>query len=272
VAESRGVGFVDAATLAGWLRDGTRTTYLLDVRTPDEFARGSAPAAVHAPGGQLVQSTDQWIGTRGARIVLLDDDGVRAPMTAQWLRQLGHEAHVLEGRVAAAAQISAPPVSALAIPRPATMSAAELAEKLRDGAVQVIDLRPSASFRKEHIAGAVWSIRPRIANAADATKTIVLVADDPEVAALAALDLTESGAREVKLLAGGQEAARTQGIAMASTPGTPADADRIDFLFFTAARHEGDEAAARQYLTWEIGLVDQLDAAERASFKIAGGP
>ncbi len=51
-------------------------------------------------------------------------------------------------------------------------------------------------------------------------------------------------------------------------PDNPVDADCIDFLFFTAARHDGDEAAARAYLTWEIGLVGQLDAQERGAFRI----
>ena len=126
------------------------------------------------------------------------------------------------------------------------------------------------SYRKEHIDGAVWSIRPRVATVADARKAVVLVADDPAIAALAALDLAEAGVRDVRVLAGGHEAAKAAGLEVASTPGDPADADCIDFLFFTAGRHEGDEAAARQYLAWEIGLVDQLDAAERGSFRIAG--
>ena len=76
------------------------------MRTPEEFAAGAVPGFVHAPGGQLVQATDQWIGTRGARVVLVDDEEVRAPMTAQWLRQLGHEAYVLAGGVAAAAPLA----------------------------------------------------------------------------------------------------------------------------------------------------------------------
>ena len=45
----------------------------------------------------------------------------------------------------------------------------------------------------------------------------------------------------------------------------------IDFLFFTSKRHEGSAEAARQYLAWEIGLVDQLDAQERAAFRIPSG-
>ena len=47
------------------------------------------PGAVSAPGGQLVQATDQYAGTLGARIVLVDDHEVRAVMTASWLKQMG---------------------------------------------------------------------------------------------------------------------------------------------------------------------------------------
>jgi rhodanese-related sulfurtransferase len=67
-----------------------RTLYLLDVRTVDEFRAGHLPGAHSAPGGQLVQATDFYIGTRHARVVLVDDaDTVRATVTASWLIQLG---------------------------------------------------------------------------------------------------------------------------------------------------------------------------------------
>lgn len=273
LARARGVEFVSAGQAGQWRADETRTLYLLDVRTQEEFAGNRAPAFTHAPGGQLVQTTDHWIGTRGARIVLLDDELVRAPMTAQWLRQLGHEAYVLEGGVAAGNKIETPRAPAGEIPPgPGQIAAGELGKKLSDGNLLVIDLRPSTSYRNEHVAGAVWSIRPRVATHAKAASAIVLVADRPEIAALAALDLAEAGMRDVRVLTGGHEAARAAGLQMASTPSAPADAECVDHLFFTAGRHEGDEAAARQYLTWEIGLVDQLDDAERNSFRIAGAP
>src|SRR2546430_76942 len=73
------------------------------------------------------------------------------------------------------------------------MAPRELAEDLGRGRAQILDVRPSMASRKGHIAQAVWSIRPRIAATADRSKTAVLVADDPGIAALAALDVGEAG-------------------------------------------------------------------------------
>src|SRR5229473_1019135 len=53
-----------------------------------------------APGGQLVQATDEWVGVRHARLVLADDDGVRATLAASWLIQMGwRNVHVLDGGI-----------------------------------------------------------------------------------------------------------------------------------------------------------------------------
>jgi rhodanese-related sulfurtransferase len=271
LARARGVVFVSAAAVNDWLGDAGRTTYLLDVRTPEEFTAHAIAGFVHAPGGQLVQATDQWVATRGARLVLLDDEQVRAPVTAGWLRQLGHEAFVLEGGVGAAAKYSWRRHDH-ARDRPALRAVAprEFEDDLRHGRLNVIDLRSSMAYRKAHLANAVWSIRPRIAAAAaERTKAVLLIADEAGVAALAALDLGEAGFRDVRLLAGGHEAARIAGLPIAQTPDYPPDVDCIDFLFFTHARHEGNAEAARQYLAWEIGLLDQLDAQERACLRVA---
>ena len=68
LAAAHGAAFVAPAAAAGWLADASRTTYLLDVRTPEEFAARAVPGFVHAPGGQLIQATDQWVasGVRGS--------------------------------------------------------------------------------------------------------------------------------------------------------------------------------------------------------------
>src|SRR5206468_6696341 len=103
VAARFAIRHIDRATLDAWQGEADRRTiFILDVRTPDEFAAGRLPGSVSAPGGQLVQAIDRWIGTRGARLVLVDDTGIRAIMTAHWLVQMGWDVQVLEGLEGAA--------------------------------------------------------------------------------------------------------------------------------------------------------------------------
>ena len=67
----------------------TRSLYVLDVRSPEEYEAGHLPGARWAPGGQLVQAFDEWVATFNARIVLVDGpDAVRATLTASWLIQM----------------------------------------------------------------------------------------------------------------------------------------------------------------------------------------
>ena len=53
---------------------------------------------------------------RGARLVLVDDDGVRANMSASWLAQMGWEVHVVDGAGAADFNESGPTVEELTRP------------------------------------------------------------------------------------------------------------------------------------------------------------
>src|SRR5258708_247718 len=89
IARKLDIRSVDESALARFRADETRTLYLFDVRDPFEYAAGHVAGALSAPGGQLVQATDQYAGTLNARIVLVDDKEVRAVMTASWLRQMG---------------------------------------------------------------------------------------------------------------------------------------------------------------------------------------
>jgi rhodanese-related sulfurtransferase len=74
-----------------------RTLYRFDVRDGEEYAAGHLPGFRHYPGGQLVQEIDMAAPVRGARILLTDNLGVRADMTASWLAQMGWETYVLDG-------------------------------------------------------------------------------------------------------------------------------------------------------------------------------
>jgi rhodanese-related sulfurtransferase len=257
---------VDAATVRGWAADPQRTLFLCDVRTPEEFAAGSLPTAQHTPGGQLMQAGDQYVGVRGARLVLIDDDGVRAPTVASWLRQMGHDASVLAGGLASG--LALPPADAPQPPALAGIDAATLAARLRRDEVALIDLRPGMAFRAAHIPQARWSIRPALASLLQhETRPVVLVADTPALAAWAATEWPD-GRPAPLLLDGGMAAWREAGEPVAASPDTPPDAQCIDYLFFVHDRHDGNKEAARHYLAWETGLVAQLDPDELAGFRL----
>ncbi len=274
LAQTRGASFITPGQLTEWLADEARTTFIFDVRTPEEFEADGIAGTVHAPGGQLVQATDHWVGVRHARLVLLDSEGVRAPVIAGWLRQLGHEATMLEGGLAALTGVKLPSTRQAAIsPGLKRVTSDEVAALIKQDGVCLIDVRPAMSYRQSHIVQAVWSIRPHIASATtDNTRPVVLVADDPGIAALAAHDLAAAGIEVAGLLDGGPEDWSAAGLTMIATPDEPPDSDCIDFSFFTHERNQGNAEAARQYLAWEVGLVDQLDEQERGSFRIVPAP
>ena len=268
LAERHGVKTVPAATVQEWLQDTTRSTFLCDVRSAEEFAQGSLPGAQHTPGGQLVQATDQYLAVRGARIVVFDAEGVRAPVVASWLAQMGWDASVLKEGVDASLHVDAPRVQPPGIPE---LGDAALAAALQLGA-QAVDIRPGMRYRAGHIAGAVWSIRPRLDRLAlNPQRAVVLLAEDAALAAWAAEDLRRMGVQDICVNTGEPGSWAQAGIAIEATPDVPADSECIDYLFFVHDRHDGNKAAARQYLAWETNLVKQIDERELAGYRFAAG-
>ncbi|MBR0792612.1 thiosulfate sulfurtransferase [Bradyrhizobium manausense] len=114
VAYSAGVRHVGANEMSALVAETGRTLYRFDVRDAEEYTAGHLKGFRHYPGGQLVQETDMAAPVRGARILLTDDKGVRADMTASWLAQMGWEVYVLEGGYAGALEVGPP----LVLPKP----------------------------------------------------------------------------------------------------------------------------------------------------------
>lgn len=266
LADRAGVKIVDAAQVQAWADDGQRSLFLCDVRTAQEFAAGSLPGAQHTPGGQLIQSTDLFVGVRQARLVLVDADGVRAPIVASWLKQLGHDAYVLAQGISSGLALR--PFTAAPAPVLATIDAQTVADALKDATAVLVDLRPSMAFRKAQIEGSVWSIRSLLAGAvAGESRPLVLLADDPAVAQWAALELPQAQRSSLRVLDGGISAWQQAGLPLLENPTYPPKEQCIDFLFFTHDRHAGNKDAARQYLAWETGLLGQMTASEVSSLK-----
>jgi len=272
VARRYCVPVIDRATLAEWQREADRRTlYVLDVRDPAEYRAGHLPGSLMAPGGQLVQETDSWLGVWGARVVLVDDTGVRARMTASWLRRMGWDAvvldHGLEG-IELERGVRQPHTSnfSLAGPEPATVQPAEL---LANPAV-VVDLALSRNHRQGHIPGAWFAIRSRLAEALDklpAAGELVLTSEDGAIARYAAAELNIC--RPVKVLAGGTAAWKATGLSLDTGMG-PLASEPDDVAISARDRPPAErERYMREYLAWEVDLVNQIARDSDCRFHLA---
>jgi rhodanese-related sulfurtransferase len=260
VAYRAGVRRIDAEGLADLAQDRKRTLYRFDVRTPEEYAAGHLPGFRSAPGGQLVQETDVFAPVRGGRIVLADDLGPRADMSASWLAQLGWDVYVLDGGFDGELETGAWRPALPPIPTVETISPEDLAVALGDGAVVVLDLAPSPVHRKGHIPGAWFTIRARLAEAFERIPEglpIVLTSPDGRLARLAAAEVEEISDHPVRVLDGGTEAwAKTGRRLDTDLIRAASDPEDVYKRPYEGADHPRE--AMQAYLDWEFGLVDQL--------------
>jgi hypothetical protein len=125
-------------------------------------------------------------------------------------------------------------------------------------------------YRDGHIKSAIWSIRPQLHEISEKLKeqVVILLAEDKTIARLAAIDIKELGAKSIYINT--QKTADWQAahLPIEKTPNNPPNEHCIDYLFFVHDRHDGNKAAARQYLAWEINLLAQIDEQEKAGFKL----
>jgi rhodanese-related sulfurtransferase len=263
-AERFGVTTIDRATLDAWRADENRTLYVLDVRDPDEYHAGHPVGVASAPGGQLVQSTEAWCPVLGARVVLLDDTGVRATMTASWLRQMGWDVHLLEGGIDGFELESGPWQAApLGIGDVARneINPSQLKDLIDAGDATVIDLAVSVEYEAGHIPDAYWAVRARLASVLPSlpqTANLVFTSEDGIVATLAAPEASELTAAKVHVLAGGTKAWQEAGLPL--TDGLENLADQRDDVWLKPYQSGGSvEDRMREYLTWETDLVANIE-------------
>ena len=264
-----GVRTIDAATLQAWQANSDRTTYVFDVRAPEEFVAAHIPGSVPAPGGQLVQATDRYVGTLGARIVCADDNGVRATMTASWLVQIGWDAVVLEPGAVAMTEAGAHETETPPLPDVPSIDAVALAARMIQ--THVIDVGDSLSHRRAHIPGSRFAIRANmpdnLASLSD-DRPIVLTSSDGRLAALACADLLALGyGREVRALTGGTAAWKAAGLPLKG--GLEGNLDEPkDVWYKPYDMDDAQEGAMKQYLSWEVNLVQQLERDGTTNFRV----
>lgn len=277
VAQRFGIRTIDPATLERWRAEAaTRSLYVFDVRSPEEYAAGHVPGMQHVAGGQLVQETDRHAATWGARVVLVDDDGVRATMTAHWMQRMGWDVAALTldmGAVGTATGADVPRILGLDGAAVPSLDVAALHARLQAGTATVVDLDWSRSFVAGHIPGAWYAIRARLAAAFVALPTaeaIVFTSFDGVLARLAAAEWNGRAPAPVLALTGGTAAWVAAGHTLER--GATRMACAPDDMRLRAREQAGSvEDAMRTYLAWEIDLVHQMATDDDQRFKVMAG-
>ncbi|MGE0415819.1 MAG: rhodanese-like domain-containing protein [Acetobacteraceae bacterium] len=267
VAAKFGVARIDSATLAAWRAEAdSRTLYVFDVRTPEEYSAGHVPGMKHIAGGQLVQETDRHAATWGAWIVCVDDDGVRGVMTAHWLRQMGWNAVAMTVDMSKAGTETGdwmPRTLGLA-PVP-MIDPASLHARLMANEVSVVDVDWSRTYRDGHIPGAWYAIRARLASILPTLPAgqVVFTSSDGVLARLAAADFPGRS----MALAGGTQAWVAAGLPLET--GNDRMATSPDDIRLRAREQAGSvEDAMNAYLSWEIALAEQMATDDDQRFRI----
>jgi rhodanese-related sulfurtransferase len=265
-----GVRTIDRQTYDQWMSErDRRTLYRLDVRTSAEHAAGHPAGFRSSPGGQLVQATDEWVGVRGARLVLFDNLEVRALMTASWLVQMGWDAVVMQpdGIPADRPGLEAPNWPSIPDGGRQPWTPPQLAAQ----EAIVVDVGPSAEYLEGHVPGAHFVLRSRFAEALPnihrANRPLVLTSPDGVLARYAARDAADVVDGPVDVLAGGTAAWSAAGLPLESHVHSWVSPP-IDRYQRPYEGTENPRETMQGYINWELQLVQQMESDGISRFRV----
>jgi rhodanese-related sulfurtransferase len=271
LADRFAIVHIDKATLQRFRDEAdVRSLYLLDVRTPQEYEAGHLAGARSAPSWDVAPWTFRHVGTHNARIVLVDNDTVRATVAASWITQIGWgEVFVLDdafdGEELETGSTPAPfdvPANGYRV-----TGADDLHSAFDD--IVVLDLAASPAYRAGHIPGAQFVIRSRLA-ATDipGSGPIVLTSEDSVLARFAAAELSAATDRPVQVLDGGTKSWTDSGhVLEVGIEHWLHEPDDVVPSGWRETDPERRKAGFRRYLAWELGLVAELAQDDTVPFK-----
>src|SRR5262249_3728736 len=127
----------------------------------------------------------------------------------------------------------------------------------------------SSNYRKEHIPGAWFAIRSRLAKALPkipARGELVLTSEDGDLAAIAVAETAGLSDKPVRYLLGGNAAWKAARFPFSTEPlmaDDPAD------VWLKPYERAGDTAGAmNEYLSWEVDLVTRIERDGTCNFTV----
>jgi len=246
-------------------RDGV--SYLFDVRSEGEYQSGHIAESINVPGGQAVQRADDFVAVRNGQIIFISNESARAVMAAYWYRQMGFpHVFVLEGGLRAWSESGATLSTGVLEDKPlgfdpakrnaALLSPEELARRLQDSTLLVLDVGSSLDFEAAHVPGAQWISRSWLEieipkRFPDRRQAIVLTCSEGVQSTFAARTLERIGYRDVSALGGGVGAWSAAGFSTETGLDAPL-VEPKDVVLSPSIR--GSREDMQRYLDWEMKL------------------
>jgi rhodanese-related sulfurtransferase len=236
-----------------------RTLYRFDVRSREEYLAGHPGGFKSTPDGELFSRVVKYIGTRHARVVLYDPEHVRDVYSASWLAQQGgYELYLYRPRqpVAWEAGLPARRLARSSAPPVIWVDVAGLQKAASEGSINLFDVDLSSAYARRHIAGARYTSRRNLLQGArDDTRPTVITSADGVLARIVASELSQVLATDVRALLGGTNAWVAAG-APTEAGGLQGPADDV-WESPNRGTPEERQRRMREYLDWELSLVDQ---------------
>jgi 3-mercaptopyruvate sulfurtransferase SseA len=133
----------------------------------------------------------------------------------------------------------------------------------------LVDLSSSLRHRAGHLPGARWCVRSRLIDSladVDKSATIILAASELPLSNLAAVDLIAAGYTNVSVFGGELSDWTEQGGELET--GITHPLTEVNDVWFKPYDHDGQQSRRMQeYLTWEVGLVEQVNNEGLAKFR-----
>jgi rhodanese-related sulfurtransferase len=267
VAEEEKILWISARELVEQVAKDN-VTYLIDVRSENEYENSHIPGSLNVPGGQAVQRADDFVAVKNGRIVFVSNQSARAVMAAYWYRQMGYrDVKVLQAGIEAWRGHGGSMESGVLQNEPLGFAEAKkLARALtheevkslsQRSSIDILHVGSSADFATAHLPASKWISRgwlelklPSLFN--DRTRPILISCVDGRNSTLAAPTLLEMGYKEVLVLDGGVQAW--------AGAGYPVERGLDSCLMepndvVLSPSIKGDKEAMRRYLEWEIKLT-----------------
>ena len=269
LAEDEKIPFISARDVMSVRKEiDSGVTYLIDVRSENEYRAGHLPGALNVPGGQAVQRADDFVAVRNGKIIFVSATSARAVMAAYWYRQMGFpDVAVVQGGLRPWKESGGSLARGVSRAEPMGYQAAAkfvrfidadvLEEKMQQSRTVVLDVGTSLEFEAAHVPGSYWISRSWIEiklpeRFSDRSQAFVLTCRDDRNAVLAAQALRGIGYTEVAVLRGGMRAwvknrHRTE-------PGLERCLVEANDVVLSPSIRGGKEDMQR-YLNWEVELT-----------------